>query len=408
MALLVDALFGWLGANQQSKAADKSLAANQKATDQSLGFLKETRDQTRADQEPFRQAGIAALNPLMAAYGVGAGAAGTQPDWDTFVRSDPAMMENFEKYGRPNGMNEAQFGEWFDGQYGSQDGRDVPTMATPGAAGQPGTFGPEIGPRNAYERPEMGARPGFGRPDIGNRPSSMRNPAAARAPDAALDVSLNAFTADPGYQFRQNEASRAIMANQATRGLMGSGSTLKALQDRAMGIAGQTYDDWRNYTTGQYNTNRQVGDARYSEDRAYGANTFESDRAFGQNAFMDDRNFLTRAYEDDRDKSDARFDSDRQYGTSIYDADRAYRTNRFDQRISGLNALAGFGTGANAANQNAGQNYASGAGTALSSNAYRQSNAYGQKADAWSGFYGGLNASINNAGNAFMKFGGMG
>lgn len=54
------------------------------------------------------------------------------------------------------------------------------------------------------------------------------------------------FDQTPGYQFMQNEAMRGVMANAASRGLVNSGATLRALQDRAAGLADQTYGQHMN------------------------------------------------------------------------------------------------------------------------------------------------------------------
>lgn len=54
------------------------------------------------------------------------------------------------------------------------------------------------------------------------------------------------FQQTPGYQFAQNEAMRGVMANASARGLVNSGATLRALQDRAAGIASQGYGDYMN------------------------------------------------------------------------------------------------------------------------------------------------------------------
>jgi hypothetical protein len=54
------------------------------------------------------------------------------------------------------------------------------------------------------------------------------------------------FQQTPGYQFAQNEGMRAVMANQAAARNVNSGATLRALQDRGMGIADQTYGQYMN------------------------------------------------------------------------------------------------------------------------------------------------------------------
>lgn len=52
------------GASQQSKAAKNAAAAQQRATDASLALQRDQFNQTRADQEPWRQAGVGALDRL--------------------------------------------------------------------------------------------------------------------------------------------------------------------------------------------------------------------------------------------------------------------------------------------------------------------------------------------------------
>ena len=54
------------------------------------------------------------------------------------------------------------------------------------------------------------------------------------------------FQTSPGYEFAQNEAMRGVMANQSARGLVNSGSTLRALQDRSVGLANQEYGNYMN------------------------------------------------------------------------------------------------------------------------------------------------------------------
>lgn len=63
--------------------------------------------------------------------------------------------------------------------------------------------------------------------------------------------------ATPGYQFIQNEAQNAVLAHQAALGALGTGGTLKALQDRASGLAASNYFGLANLglNVNQANTN---------------------------------------------------------------------------------------------------------------------------------------------------------
>jgi hypothetical protein len=77
------------------------------------------------------------------------------------------------------------------------------------------------------------------------------NPANyAWSPQAAMDPSQYGFSApngqellarDPGYQFRQDEARKAIEGSAAARGDLLSGQNLKALQSRSQDLASQEY-----------------------------------------------------------------------------------------------------------------------------------------------------------------------
>jgi hypothetical protein len=54
----------------------------------------------------------------------------------------------------------------------------------------------------------------------------------------------NLFYTDPGYQWQQDEAARAIMRNQAGTGQLASGNTLSQLASDAQNRAGAGYNQW--------------------------------------------------------------------------------------------------------------------------------------------------------------------
>jgi len=57
---------------------------------------------------------------------------------------------------------------------------------------------------------------------------------------------FDAFRNTPGYQFAVDEGQRAIQGSAAASGNDMSGATMKALQDRRMGVADQTYSNYMN------------------------------------------------------------------------------------------------------------------------------------------------------------------
>lgn len=64
MGLISDLVTGWFGSHAEEKAANQGMEASQYATDQSLKYLRETRDLTRSDNEPWRLEGVGALGRL--------------------------------------------------------------------------------------------------------------------------------------------------------------------------------------------------------------------------------------------------------------------------------------------------------------------------------------------------------
>lgn len=55
---------------------------------------------------------------------------------------------------------------------------------------------------------------------------------------------FNRYKDSTGYQFQLNEGSNAITGNAASRGLLQSGATAKALTQYGQGIAGQTFNNY--------------------------------------------------------------------------------------------------------------------------------------------------------------------
>ena len=80
-----------------------------------------------------------------------------------------------------------------------------------------------------------------------NRADAAPYRAAGQAGLDAYQQNLSGdFRNTPGYQFAQSEGMRGVMANAAANRMVNSGATLRALQDRGMGIADQTYGQYMN------------------------------------------------------------------------------------------------------------------------------------------------------------------
>lgn len=81
------------------------------------------------------------------------------------------------------------------------------------------------------------------------------------------------FQNTPGYQFMQNEAQRAVMANAAAGRNVNSGATLKALQDRSAGLADQTYGNYMQRLGAAMGMGQNAAAQTGSAAQNYGATT---------------------------------------------------------------------------------------------------------------------------------------
>lgn len=87
------------------------------------------------------------------------------------------------------------------------------------------------------------------------------------------------FRSSPGYQFAQDEGIRATEGGAAARGGLLSGGTLKALQDRGMGLADQT--------SGSY-LDRFLGLANMGQNSAAQTGQFSAGSAARQGGYITD------------------------------------------------------------------------------------------------------------------------
>lgn len=127
---IISGLFGWAGAKEQSRAAERGIEASQQSTAETLGYLRETRDQTRADQEPWRQAGVSALGVLTGTPNQQQAAFRASPDYNFRVaeankgleamlksnglwRSGAAVREGLELNGN---LASGEWGNWLNQQ----------------------------------------------------------------------------------------------------------------------------------------------------------------------------------------------------------------------------------------------------------------------------------------------------
>lgn len=308
-------------ANKGAKAAEKAGQLEYQAAQEANALNEKIYNQTRADNEPFRQFGVSAGGALAGAFGLsapsmtGSGTApatsAPQPDWAGYGAANPDVMAWAQSgHGDPNKpIDQQSIEERLAYHYtngGNAEGRSLP-MTQPAQAAAPGAA------PTGYSDPT--ATGGYTTP--------------SRTPMAALDVSTAAFKESPGYQFSLAQGNKALgNIASANRGLM-SGQRMKAASAYNVGMADQEFGNWRDYTTSQYN-------------------------------------------------------NDRNYGEAIYQSDRSRLDDRYDTRNNALLSMAGFGASANNANQNAAQSFAANSNNATMAGAQAKGNAGVNAANAWS------------------------
>jgi hypothetical protein len=100
---------------------------------------------------------------------------------------------------------------------------------------------------------------------LGDQVSNVGQGSKAIADLLGLNGSANGFAAfdqfknSSGYNFIKDEGIRNINANKASRGLLRSGSALKAITDYSSGLASSFLDNYLTRLAGLSNTGLQAG-----------------------------------------------------------------------------------------------------------------------------------------------------
>ena len=178
-------------------------------------------------------------------------------------------------------------------------GAPAASGATAGASGALSGYNPsgaEGGGSYGTPAPTAPASSGMSGPSYGDRPAIQGYTQGAapsidgftfreRSADPTLNIGMDAYTASPDYNYQQQQGARSVLANYAAFGGVESGAAMKALQQRGQDIAMGDYGQWRDYTTGQYNTDRTVGDLRYEGDRGAALTAWGTEQTLEQQAY---------------------------------------------------------------------------------------------------------------------------
>lgn len=139
-----------LGGRSQNKAADKALQASNYAADQSAAVLRENYDKSAQALAPWQQSGLGANALLNDFYGIQpqqqVGQTMGGDPYAAYVRGNPDLMAEFGRVGGQFGGDMGAYGQYHYGQYGQNEGRQLPGQQT----GQ--QTAPQANSRDAFRR----------------------------------------------------------------------------------------------------------------------------------------------------------------------------------------------------------------------------------------------------------------
>lgn len=356
-ALLASAVIGaGASAISSNKAVNSAAKTSQQATDASIEMQNKALDTQQANTKVIREAGDTATTALLDRLGLNpaakeaAAATENASRYSQYLKQNPDVAAAWEanKSDPKFGGDINAFAADHYKTFGQKEGRALPNpepSAVQPPAAEPAR--PGLVQTPAYQAPTLTQTPAYEAPDVGN-----------------LDVSLGSYEKAPDYEFQQSEARRGTLAGAAATGALRSGAAAKALQDRAQQIAYGDYTNWRNYTTGQYNTDR----SRADQNAQFGYNALTDQNRFKDSAAIDASTFGYNALTNQNSQAN-------QYNQQNFNTDRAYTADQKQQGTNNLFTLSGLGASATGANNNAIANTASNNSNALFSNASAQGNA---------------------------------
>lgn len=240
------------GAKKSSDAAKTAAQAQTDAAEKQVDLSREIYYDQRGLQQPYYQAGLqgmygnAGLMNLLGHTTPGASTGQTQTqtpgnvfasgsygtthisqpqsgnNWDAYLQANPDVMQAWASASQtPHLKNMGittpqQWAEYHYNTAGKAEGRQIEQYQPTNVFSQPQTTQPVETPQKTTVTDQ--SEPAN---DVGPMTETLRQ--------------------TPGYQFLQDEAARSVENSFASRGKLLSGAAMTALQDRAMGLADQTY-----------------------------------------------------------------------------------------------------------------------------------------------------------------------
>lgn len=255
----------FLGSAMQADATESAARMQQSSAKDAQNQQWSMYQQQRQDAAPWRNTGGAAMQQLGWLLGLGGqgggamssdgGSLGGWVDKDGNVAYAPGLDLTAQR-GLQNGTGgSSPFGfSWF-----KKNGHPIPADKLGDLKFQQEQY--------AQIMKEKGYSPAGGGQGVGASSGFQGNPNDFGS--FSRSFGMSDFQADPGYQFRMDEAMKALNRSAASRGQLFSGGTLKDLQGYSQGLASQEYGN-------AYN--------RFNNDRSQRFNQLAALAGIGQTA----------------------------------------------------------------------------------------------------------------------------
>lgn len=244
---------GWLSKKDSNKGIDRATAASEQAAREANALQREIWQQTRTDNEPFRQNAVGAQSMFMQMLGLTPyGMGGTAPPAQTPTGPTAPLV--------PGGSGSGVPGSW----------RDTPI----GARMEPGQFG---GGRLASLLQEGGGRLFGGSLPTGTPQVNTGGPGQVGTPVGTPNpnfqqTAFDLWRSTPGYQFNLDEGRNQLESSAAARGGLYSGKALKALTQYGQNYADRTYGDFMNRLASVANMGQTANSQNAQAGMNYGNN----------------------------------------------------------------------------------------------------------------------------------------
>jgi hypothetical protein len=230
----------------------------EKATKEATALQREIYEQTRGDVQPWYQAGVGGINKLADLLGVSGGSVQGRDDIYNELLPQYTQQQTTQGGGMWTGMDGALFGSEDEatGSYDYNPWEMTGTKAPRGGVTQ--QYAPQTTESIDYDALNAA---------VEERLGSQGTPEGYGSLLERFDMSK--FEEDPGYQYRQDEAQKALERQMSAQGVtLGGGgygevnpAAMRAMQEQSQGLASQEYNNaYNRYENDQNSTyNRLAG-----------------------------------------------------------------------------------------------------------------------------------------------------